>query len=209
MDASEAAEQCIEHAEELAAEDTLRKTCALWIGILALLLAVSGLGGGNAAEDMVDFNVRASDSWSFYQAKNIRQTSNKIAAEQLEAQLLIQPNVSSAARKKVEEKIADFRATAERYESEPDPKEPNNPLRGEGKKQLKEQAKNFEAQREIAGEKDSNFDFADILLQIAVVLGSVAILASSRSMLLMSFVAGVSGSLLALNGYNLFVHLPW
>jgi hypothetical protein len=211
MDASELAEQIVEHGEGLSEkEDKLRKMAALWIGILALLLAISGLGGGNAAEDMVDNNVRANDTWAFYQAKNIRQTANKLAADQLEAQLLIHDaTLTAQARSKLIAKIADFKATAMRYEDEPDPKAPHDPLRGEGKKQLKVQAQYYEAQRERAGKQDSNFDFADVLLQIAVVVGSVAILASSRSMLVLSLVSGGLGALLAFNGYTLLLHLPW
>ncbi|HEX8552055.1 MAG TPA: DUF4337 domain-containing protein [Abditibacteriaceae bacterium] len=209
MKASEVAEQIVEHGES-EQEDKLRKLAALWIGILALLLAISGLGGGNAAEDMVDYNVRANDTWAFYQAKNIRQTANELAADQLETQLLIhEKTLSAPARRAIAAKIAGYKATAARYDDEPDAKAPNDLLKGEGKKQLKAQAAFYETQRERAGEQDSNFDFADVLLQIAVVVGSVAILASSRSMLTLSFVSGTLGALLAFNGYTLLVALPW
>lgn len=206
MDARDAAEQIA----EAGADDKFRASAALWIGVLALLMAISGLGGGNAAEDMVAANVRANDTWAFYQAKNVRQTANKLAAEELEVQLLLHGDKTSAsARKTIEDKIAKMRATAERYENEPDPKAPNDLLKGEGKKQLAAQAKEFEAQRDRASDQDVNFDFADVFLQIAVVLGSVAILALSRATLAASLVCGVLGSLLTLNGFMLWFKLPF
>ncbi len=206
MDASEAAEQIAEAGEG----DKFRARAALWIGVLALLMAISGLGGGNAAEDMVAANIHASDAWAFYQAKNVRQTANKLAAEQIEAQLLLQGDkVAPQTRKIIEGKIAKMKETAERYEDEPDKEAPNDPLKGEGKKQLMARAKDFEAERDHAGDQDVNFDFADVFLQIAVVLGSVAILAVSRPILLISFVSGSFGALLTLNGFFLWFKLPF
>lgn len=208
MDASEVAEQIAEAGE--GADDKFRARAALWIGVLALLMAISGLGGGNAAEDMVAANIHASDTWAFYQAKNVRQTNNKLAAEQIEAQLLLAGDkVAPPTRKVIEGKIAKMKETAERYEDEPDKEAPNDPLKGEGKKQLMARAKDFEAQRDRAGDQDVNFDFADVFLQIAVVLGSVAILAISRPILLISFISGAFGALLTFNGFFLWFKLPF
>src|SRR5687768_1036257 len=108
MDARDAAEQIA----EAGADDQFRARAALWIGILALLMAISGLGGGNAAEDMVAANVQANDTWAFYQAKNVRQTANKLAAEELEVQLLIHGDkLTPANRKVIENKITKMKAT--------------------------------------------------------------------------------------------------
>jgi hypothetical protein len=159
---------------------------------------------------MVHANIQASDTWAFYQAKNVRQTVNKLAADEREADLLLHGGtMSAAARKDIEKKISKYRETADRYDSEPDPKDPTNPLKGEGKKQLSAQAKNWESQRERAEEQDANFDFAEVLFQIGIVLGSVAILATSRPVL--GVALGLSGlaTLLMLNGFFLIVHLPF
>ncbi len=89
------------------------------------------------------------------------------------------------------------------------PKRQATHCKGEGKKQLMAQAKDYEAQRDRAGDQDVNFDFADVFLQIAVVLGSVAILAVSRPTLLLSFLSGGLGALLTLNGFMLWFKLPF
>src|SRR5215213_2738304 len=48
---------------------------ALLIAALAALLAVIQTIGDNAAQDALKYNIDASNLWSFYQAKTIRQTS--------------------------------------------------------------------------------------------------------------------------------------
>jgi hypothetical protein len=54
----------------------------------------------------------AADTFAFYQAKTIRQTSNQLAADSLEALLVAQPDVSDAARGQIQARIDAYRATA-------------------------------------------------------------------------------------------------
>lgn len=214
MEASDVAEQIREaigeERAEHAADDRFRSRAALVISFLAVLLAVASLGGGNAAEDMVGANIKASDTWAFYQAKNIRQTANKLAADAMEAQLLVHRSaLDDAARRDLQDKIGKYRATADRYESEPDPKEPSNPLKGEGEQQLSTQARDWETRRDRAAEQDSNFDFSEVLFQISIVLASVSILALSRPVFLLSLGISAAATLLMLNGFFLLFPLPF
>src|SRR5918998_577878 len=79
---------------------------ALTIAVMALLLAITSLGGGNAAEDIMNHNIHASDTWAFYQAKNIRQTAYRLAADELESELQMQAGaVSPEARQGVERRV--------------------------------------------------------------------------------------------------------
>ena len=212
MEASDAAEQIVEvnEGEGNEADNKFRSRTALVIAFMAMLLAITSLGGGNVGEDIMTNNIHASDTWAFYQAKSIRQTSNRLAAETLESELLLhQSSITPEARQAIQQKIDKFKETADRYESEPDEKEPNNPLKGEGRKQLMARAKDFEAQRDRAQAQDPNFDFAEALFQIAIVLASVAILAMSRLIFKASLVVGALAFLLMLNGYFLYVTLPF
>ena len=58
-----------------------------------------------------------------------------------------------------------YRKTVARYETEPET--------GEGKKELIAKAKEYEAKRDHALKQDPYFDYAEALLQIAIVLISV------------------------------------
>ncbi len=55
--------------------DKFKTRTAIMIAVLAMLLAVTGLGGQNAAKEATNNNIFASNLYAFYQAKNIRQTS--------------------------------------------------------------------------------------------------------------------------------------
>lgn len=212
MDANDAADQLQESADdqaEKAAEHTFRTRAATAIGVLAMLLAITSLGGQNATKTTINANILASDSFAFYQAKNIRQTSNQLAADQLQTALLLHDSgASGEARQAIQAMIDRDKATVARYESEPDPTDPTNPLKGEGKTQLLARARDFEQQRNRAQEQDPNFDYATSLFQIAIVLGSVAIVAVSRRLLWLALGLGGVASLLMLNGFFLFFQLP-
>jgi hypothetical protein len=187
------------HSER--ADATFRKLTGIYLGVVAMLLAITALGGSNATKTMLNANIQASDTYGFYQARNIRQTGYQLAADQLEAQLAAQPDMPDAAKTKIEAAIKRFRARVERYESDPST--------GEGKQELLAKAKEWENKRDRAAERDPNFDFAEALFQIAIVLGSVSIVAASRSLVKLSGALAVAASLLMINGYFLLVHLPF
>jgi hypothetical protein len=211
MEATDAAELIQEIQEERAEEkatERFRNTAAMAIATMAMLLAIGSLGGGNATDDMVYGNIKASDTWAFYQAKNVRQTEYRIAADRLQLELA-DPTISPEARKAAQAQLAKYRETIARYDDEPDPKAPGDSLKGEGKKQLATQARSYEAVRDRASDRDGNFDYSEVFLQLAIVLGSVAILAGSRKVLAMSFVLAGIGAVLMINGYALLFPLPF
>ncbi|MEA3053325.1 MAG: hypothetical protein QOG72_2228 [Sphingomonadales bacterium] len=201
-DAADLIAEIHEERADNAAAEGFRNRAALLIAVLAAVLAVGGLGGGNATDDMVANNIKASDSWAFYQAKNVRQTMYEVAADDLEARL---PALSGEARAGADKRLAEYKATIERYDSEPDPKNPGDPLKGEGKREIKARAQSYEATFDQASARDNNFDLAEVALQLALVLGSVAILAVNRWILVLSLALGIAGSLLTLNGFLLLV----
>ncbi len=211
MNASDAADLIAELHEERAehqAAERFRNRAALLIALIAAVLAVGGLGGGNATDDMIDSNIRASDSWAFFQAKNVRQTMYQLAALDLE-QRLRNPALEPAMRATLAAQLQDHRAVIERYDSEPDPSRPGDPGAGEGKKELRARALSFEAAREQAAARDNNFDLAEVLLQLSLVLGSVAILGLNRWVLGLSTALGAVGTLLTINGFLLLAPLPF
>jgi hypothetical protein len=188
-------------AHSAAGDATFRRFAAIYLGVIAMLLAITSLGGSNATKVMLGANIQASDTYGFYQSRNIRQTIYQITAEELEAQLFAQPDMPEAANAKIEAAIKRYQARVERYESDPST--------GEGKKELLAKAKEWEAKRDHAAERDPNFDFAAALFQIAIVIGSVSIVAASRSLIKLSGGLAVVASLLMINGFFLIVHLPF
>jgi hypothetical protein len=189
-----------EEERRLEADADFRKLTGIYLGIIAMLLAITSLGGSNATKTMTNSNIQASDTYGFYQAKYARQTSYRLAADILEAQLAANPTMPDTARAKIQDDIKHWRATADRYETDLQS--------GQGKQELLAKAKELEAKRDRAAARDPNFDFAEALFQIAIVLGSVSIVAVSRPLVRLSGALAVAATLLMINGYFLLVHLP-
>lgn len=186
--------------DAFAGDDARNKWIGVWIGVLAVLLAICGVGGDNATKDANRANIDASNTWAFFQAKNIRRTSYILAAEELQLTLLAQPGLSPEASAAIKTKLDAWRATADRYRSEPDTRE--------GLVELSARAKALEKERDIALRRDPYFDLGGALIQIGIVLASVAIIAGTSALLYGSFAAGGLGTLLMLNGFWLFAALP-
>ena len=68
--------------------------------MIALFLAIAETFAKSAQTDQISYNVEASNLWSFYQAKTIRQTTLRTAAEQMtiDVALAKDPAVKVAAR---------------------------------------------------------------------------------------------------------------
>jgi hypothetical protein len=202
MEAHEIAEEIHEHAEPPAhgTHDWFRRITAIYVGVAAMLLAIAALGGSEATKEMLNANIQASDTYAFYQAKYIRQVQHQTAAELLELLAAAAPGLTPDRAAKVDQLVKAYRDTAARYESEP--------AKGEGKKELLAKAQEWGAKRDHAAAQIPNFEYAEALLQIAIVLGSVAIVATSPALLGVSGVLTVFGVLFTLNGFLLVVPLP-
>ena len=202
VETSEAPEPVHEHVHHAhhADGDGFRRLAAIYVGVVAMLLAIASLGGGHVTKEMLNANIQASDTYAFAQAKYLRATAYQLAADQLQFELDQLPGLSDAGKAKATEHIQQYRSNAARYESDP--------ASVEGRQELLAKAKEWERTRDRAAERDPNFEFAAALLQIAIVLGSVAIVAVSRALLGLSAVIAVVAVVLTINGYFLIAPLP-
>ena len=108
MKADEAAELMDKEGER----DLFKRRAAVTIAIFAMFLAITSLGGSNATKEALNANILASDAYAFFQAKNIRQTSNLLAADALEAIIAGQRDLPAAARDTGAAKVDQYRKTA-------------------------------------------------------------------------------------------------
>lgn len=180
--------------------DRFKQRAAVVIAIFAMVLAITALGGSNAGKEAVNNNVLASNYFNFFQAKNMRQTALILAADQVELAWLNDAAVPDAAKETLRKKLDQYRKTIARYESEPET--------SEGKKELLARARDYEAKRDHALRQDPYFDYAEALLQIAIVLISVAIIANLAWLAFLGGAIGLVGSLLTINGFFLLVDIP-
>jgi hypothetical protein len=197
MEAEDAAEQM----DQEPAQDEFKKRAAMVIAFFAMLLAITGLGGNNATKEAINENIQAANAFNFFQAKNMRQTSLVLAANEFELAWANEPGLPESAKAALRDKLADYRKTIARYESEPET--------GEGKKELLAKALAHEQKRDHALKQDPYFDYAEALLQIAIVLISVSIVADQKWLSLIGGGVGILGGLLMINGFLLWIEIPW
>jgi hypothetical protein len=160
------------------------KGVALLIAILALVLAFSETLGKGAQTTALAANIEASNLWAFFQAKTLRQTVLRTAAEQTDA-----VSNSESSKKQVEA----WRKTAQRYQNEPDT--------GEGRDQLAARAKEAEKKRDRSMGAYHNYEVASAAVQIAIVLASASIITTMPVLVWLAGGLGVLGVVFCAIGF--------
>lgn len=160
------------------------KRVALLISVLALILAFAETLGKSAQTSAVAHNIESLNLWAFFQAKTIRQTVLRTAAEEVEA-----AGASEAQKKQV----AKWKETAQRYQSEPET--------GEGREQLSARAKEAEKRRERSMAAYHHYELASAAVQIAIVVASAAIIAEMAALAWLGAALGAVGVAFCVIGF--------
>jgi hypothetical protein len=158
-------------------EAKIKDKAGMVINIFALCLAVNAWYGGKLSSTVLNNTIKANDTYSFYQAKSIKQS-------------LAEQNLYEAQHNGDKARALDMAAKIERYENEPK----------EGKKDLMAKAKALEAERDDAKTRSPWIGYASTAYQLAIVLLSASILAVSMPLFWGSFVVAGLGLVLSLQG---------
>ncbi len=162
------------------------KKIALMIALLALVLAISETLGKAAQTTALSQNIEASNLWSFFQAKTVRMTTVRAAAETVEV------NPALAELPKAREQVENWRKAAARYDSEPETRE--------GRKELAQRAKEAESRRDLAMAAYHQFELASGAVQIAIVLASATIITATAALAWVAGALGLAGVVFTLIG---------
>lgn len=198
MEIEEIAESIAEHEAKEEKEDNFRRRTAMLISVLAMVLAITALGGNKTTKDLLAANIKVSDTWAYYQAKGVRETATRLALDQVET-LLTTPDLTPPVKTRLDEVQKRYRDAIGHYESESD---------GSGRKELKARAEELEHQRDEAEHREHGFALAEAALQIAIVLASAAAATDTRFLVKASMALGLLGALLSANAFFLLVALP-
>jgi len=194
---SHEAQERVEHAEEASHHN---KGIALLISVLALFLALSETLGKSAQTAALTDTVTASDTWAFYQARNIRATTVSTQKEVLELQAAAATD--AAQKDALTKKIADWERRIKRWESDPEKRE--------GMKELMAKAQGLEKKRDYQLEQYHNYEIASAALQIAIVLASASIITSMTILAWLSGGVGILGVVFMAFGFwapDVLMHL--
>jgi hypothetical protein len=176
------AHEQMEQAEQVEHAAGHNKQIALLIAVLALCLAFSETLGKSAQTGSISYNVEASNLWAFFQAKTIRMTAVRTAAEALSIEAAATPDAS--VKTAMTKQIETWQKSASRYDDEPET--------NEGRKQLVERAKHAEEARDLAMARYHHYEVASAAFQIAIVLASATII---TGMTLLAWFSGALGLL--------------
>ncbi len=186
------AHEKLEHAEHAQHASGHNKQIALLIAVIAAFLAISETLGKSAQTAAISYNVEASNLWSFFQAKTVRMTTVRTAAEALA--LSAEGTGDVAVRAAFDKQIDAWKKNADRYNDEPET--------GEGRKQLTARATEAQHKRDLAMAKYHHFEIASAAFQVAIVLASAAVITGAMAL---AFAAGGLGIIgLILTGIGLF-----
>ncbi len=153
----------------------------LFIAALAALLSIVSLADTEMDKIAMSAHIESANKFAYFQAKNIRQTDSKIAAqmfEKLEAPAL----------------AAFWSEKATRYTAE--------------KSEIIKDARAQQKTRENALSKGEYYKVGVTLLQIAIVLASASIVVGGGSLFAISMVLTLVSLVYSINGGSLFYDIP-
>ena len=170
-----------------------------WLNYLALITVIIALGAtlstlrvGSFSSGSILKQTQASNQWSYFQAKSIKSSLYEIQKEELEFELnTIGQTASRDVMEKLEKKIASYSQRIKRYDDE--------------KAAIMSDAKKLEAERDLGTRHSQAFGLAVILLQLAILLSSIAALMKNKSVWGLGLLLGGLGIVAFANGYWLFL----
>jgi hypothetical protein len=186
-------EELQEHAEH--AKNPLEKKVAATMAILAAVLAVVSVLGHLATTEEILNQQKASDQWSYYQAKTIRRYESEIARDLL-SELKAGPAKTGSAPAKAasgkdeagvapaaERRVTDYTKNVERYSKE------GEEIQGEAKK--------LEEESHLKGNQALRFHLGEVFVEVGIVLASLSILTKRKGFWLAAMAGGVVGVAIA------------
>lgn len=187
------------HGLEHEATDSASKRIAIFITVIGLFLAIAETLAKGAQTQSIASNVQASNLWSFYQAKTIRQTTLKTAAEQMDVDVALAKD--PAVKERLVKRVEEWRGEVARYQSEPKTNAKHENV-GEGRKELLERALAAEVKRDVYTNQYHSYEIASAAFQIAIVMASVYLLTHIVYLLWMA--SGLVGIGLVFSAIGLF-----
>jgi Domain of unknown function (DUF4337) len=170
MEANEAHELMEDH--EHAAHDQSLRPIAFAMSILAVLVAIVTLLGHRAATEAVLAQARASDQWNEYQAKRIRQHEAMLSMDLLSTLPLADKTAADGLKAKYQKAIGQWTAEIN---------------------QEADKAREFEAEVRLSERREDRYDLGEALLEIGLVITSIALLTRQRAYAFLGCAFGTAG----------------
>jgi hypothetical protein len=172
MDCMSAEEEIQEHAEH--AKDPFDKRVAASMAITAAALAVVSVLSHLATTEEILMQQKASDQWSYYQAKSIRRYESEVARDMFAAM-------------KNDKQSDQYAKNSEKYRKDDE--------------EIQKEARKLEDESHLKGRQELRLDYGEVFLELAIVLGSLSILTKRPPLWYLAMASGVGGIVLAVTTY--------
>ena len=155
---------------------------SITISIMAVLVASVALLGHRTHTEELLRQSQASDRWAQYQAKSVRLHETQGFSDVLNIVASLDRERGAALREKYVEEV-------EHYQRD--------------KEDISKEAKDLEAERDLAGRKADRFDGGEAFLEIGLVICSITLLTKRKLFWIGGMFVGALGVALALTGFLL------
>ncbi len=168
--------------------DEKKETWLNWLAVTTILFSacatLSTFKGGGFSNRAILAQANASDQWSFYQAKSVKQHTFELARDDLGLQLLSVKD--STVAHAFQAKIASYSSDVARYQADKD--------------KAMNDAKAFVSDREDYQKHGARFAEAVVYLQVAIVFSALAALMKKKLLWLLGSASGSVGLVYFLTG---------
>lgn len=169
-----------------------KETWLNWLAITTILFSAAAtlatFRGGGLSTKAVLSQSHASDNWSYFQAKSVKQHTYEMQRDMFKIQVL---EATDKTRDAYQERIAKYDKNVLRYEKE--------------KKSIALQAVTLEAERQRCQDIGAFFGLAVPYLQVGIMLSALAALMKKKPIWMVGCIPGALGLAYFLVGYGLFV----
>jgi hypothetical protein len=169
-----------------------------WLNYLALCTVLLALGAtlstlrvGSYSNRSILRQTQASNQWSYFQAKSIKSYLYELQKEKLEVDLkMMKDTVPKSLAADFERKIDSYTQKIMTYDEE--------------KSAIQTEATKLETERDIALRHSQTFGVAVVLLQLSILLSSIAALLRKKQVWYLGLALGLFGGVYFCNGCWLF-----
>jgi len=168
-----------EHAEHSAHDPSLIPV-TFTMAVLAVVLAATTLLGHRAHTEELMFQNKATDQWSYYQAKNIREHSYEMFMDLLSVSTVKDPAQAEIVKDKYAKQV-------DRYKDE--------------LKEIEKEAGSLENEVVLEQRRANRFDLGEVCLDAAIVIVSLTLLTKRREFWQFGILMGVAGLGITLSGF--------
>jgi hypothetical protein len=156
------------------------KAVGILIAIMAIMTAIFGSFGTNAANERIVAEVKSSNDYAWYQAKRQRVYANELELKRIAVQLAGNP--SPEQRTALEKFSADLIAKNAEY-------------KGENEK-IQSEAAEEKLRAKLYAEKNEGFDHGELILQFSVVLCTLTLLTEAKMFMRIGICVAIVGVVL-------------